>query len=90
MSEVVKKDGKKAVRKERVGEVVSEKMNKTIVVKVTRSMPHPQFRKFIKTSKKFYVHDEKEEARVGDRVRIAETPPRSKTKRWELAEIVKH
>ncbi|MFM8470433.1 MAG: 30S ribosomal protein S17 [Limisphaerales bacterium] len=75
-------------RKERTGEVVSNKMQKTIVVSVKRRFPHPQFKKVVTTFKKFYAHDEKSEAKVGDIVRIEETRPLSKTKRWRLVEIV--
>lgn len=77
-------------RKERVGEVVSAgKMAKTIIVKVTRKVPHPKFRKIIKMTKRFHAHDEKNEAALGNTVRIRETRPISKLKRWELIEIVK-
>ena len=75
-------------RKERTGEVVSNKMTKTIVVSVERRFAHPRFRKVVSGYKKFYAHDEKGEAKVGDRVRIQETRPISKTKRWRLVEIV--
>lgn len=75
-------------RKERTGEVVSSKMQKTIVVSVKRRFPHPQFKKVVTSFKKFYAHDEKSEAKVGDVVRIEETRPLSKTKRWRLVEIV--
>ncbi|HEU5069454.1 MAG TPA: 30S ribosomal protein S17 [Verrucomicrobiae bacterium] len=75
-------------RKERVGEVVSNKMTRTIVVQVLRRHPHPQFKKVISTYNKFYAHDEKQEARIGDRVRIVETRPLSKLKRWRLVEVV--
>ncbi|MBM3829593.1 MAG: 30S ribosomal protein S17 [Verrucomicrobia bacterium] len=75
-------------RKERTGEVVSSKMQKTIVVSVRRRFPHPQFKKVVTTFKKFYAHDEKAEAKVGDIVRIVETRPLSKTKRWRLVEII--
>ncbi len=75
-------------RKERVGEVISNKMNKTIVVRVERRFPHPKFKKVVTGYKKFYAHDEKNEAKVGDRVRIEETRPLSKTKRWRLVEVV--
>jgi small subunit ribosomal protein S17 len=75
-------------RKERVGEVVSNRMAKTIVVRVERRFRHPRFRKVITRYKKFYAHDEKNQAQVGDRVRIAETRPLSKTKCWRLVEIV--
>lgn len=75
-------------RKERVGEVVSNKMAKTIVVRVERRFPHPQFKKIITRYKKFYAHDEKSEAKPGDVVRIEETRPLSRTKRWRLVEVV--
>jgi len=75
-------------RKERVGEVLSSKMNKTIVVEVERRFAHPQFKKIVTAYKKLYAHDEKGEARPGDRVRVVETRPLSKTKRWRLVEIV--
>jgi small subunit ribosomal protein S17 len=75
-------------RKERVGEVISNKMAKTIVVRVQRRFPHPRFKKVVTAYKKFYAHDEKSEAKVGDRVRIVETRPLSKIKRWRLVEIV--
>jgi len=75
-------------RKERVGEVVSSKMAKTIVVRVERRFPHPQFKKIVTAYKKFYAHDEKNEAKVGDTVRIEETRPLSKLKRWRLVEVV--
>lgn len=75
-------------RKERVGEVISNKMAKTIIVRVERRFPHPRFKKVVTGYKKFYAHDEKAEAKVGDRVRIEETRPLSKTKRWRLVEVV--
>ena len=75
-------------RKERLGSVVSNKMAKTIVVRVERRFPHPKFKKVVTGYKKFYAHDEKSEAKVGDRVRIEETRALSKTKRWRLVEIV--
>ncbi len=75
-------------RKERVGEVISAKMAKTIVVRVERRFPHPQFRKVITAYSKFYAHDEKSEAKPGDRVLIQETRPLSKLKRWRLIEVV--
>ena len=75
-------------RKERVGEVTSTKMAKTLVVRVERRFPHPRFKKIVTEYNKFYAHDEKQEARVGDRVRIQETRPLSKLKRWRLVEIV--
>jgi small subunit ribosomal protein S17 len=75
-------------RKERVGEVISNKMAKTITVRVERRFIHPRFRKVVTGYKKFYAHDEKSEAKVGDRVRIEETRPLSKMKRWRLVEVV--
>jgi small subunit ribosomal protein S17 len=77
------------VQKERIGEVVSNKMTKTIVVRVSRRTQHPQFKKIITVNKKFYAHDENGEAKVGDRVRIVESRPLSKLKRWRLAEVIK-
>jgi small subunit ribosomal protein S17 len=76
-------------RKERLGEVISNKMAKTITVRVERRFAHPRFKKVITGYKKFYAHDEKGEAKVGDRVRIEETRPLSKTKRWRLVEVVR-
>src|ERR1700744_5354342 len=75
-------------RKERVGGVDSNKMAKTIVVRVQRRFPHPQFKKIVTAYKKFYAHDEKAEAKIGDTVRIEETRPLSKLKRWKLVEVV--
>lgn len=77
-------------RKERVGEVIVSKMAKTIVVRVERRFPHPRFKKVVTAYKKLYAHDEKSEAKVGDRVRIEETRPLSRLKRWRLVEIVEH
>ncbi|HUV30076.1 MAG TPA: 30S ribosomal protein S17 [Acidobacteriota bacterium] len=76
------------VRKVRQGKVVSDKMDKTIVVRVERTMKHPLYMKTVSTSSKLYVHDEKSEAHVGDLVRVMETRPQSKSKRWRLVEIV--
>jgi small subunit ribosomal protein S17 len=78
----------RANRKERVGEVLPSKMAKTIVVRVERRYPHPKFKKVVTGYKKFYAHDEKAEAKPGDRVRIEETRPISKMKRWRLVEVV--
>ena len=75
-------------RKERVGVVTSTKMDKTIVVEVERRVPHPLYHKIIKRFSKVYAHDEKGEALTGDRVRIQETKPLSKLKRWRLVEVV--
>lgn len=81
---------KPGLRKQRVGVVKSTGMNKTIVVEYINRVPHPKFKKIIKQSKKFYAHDEKEEAAVGDKVRIVETRPMSKLKRWRLEEVLTH
>src|SRR5690349_24659700 len=75
--------------KEVVGEVVSNKMAKTIVGKVIRKKAHPFYGRVVAKSKKFYAHDEKNEAHIGDVVRIEETRPLSKLKRWKLVEIVR-
>jgi small subunit ribosomal protein S17 len=76
------------IQKELVGVVVSDKMTKTIVVEVSRRMRHPRYLKVITKFKKFYAHDEKEEASVGDKVRIVASRPLSHLKRWTLAEII--
>ncbi|HEX5236640.1 MAG TPA: 30S ribosomal protein S17 [Silvibacterium sp.] len=81
--------GKQSRRNEKVGEVVSTKMQKTIVVEVEMRKAHPKYRRVMKTNKKFYAHDEQNTARVGDMVRIRETRPLSKLKRWSLEEIVR-
>ena len=89
MAETIKQpEVKRGNRKERVGEVVSNKMAKTIVVRVERRFPHPRYKKIVTAFKKFYAHDEKNEAKIGDRVRIEETRPLSKTKCWRLVEVV--
>jgi small subunit ribosomal protein S17 len=75
-------------RKERVGEVIANSTAKTITVRVHRRFAHPKFKKVVTGYKKLYAHDEKCEAKVGDRVRIEETRPVSKTKRWRLVEVV--
>lgn len=79
----------RARRKERIGIVISDKMDKTITVQVDRSQHHPQYNKMVRTATKFKAHDEKKEAKSGDTVRIQETRPLSKTKRWRLVEIIK-
>jgi len=76
------------LRKERVGVVVSNKMDKSIVVMVERKVKHPMYGKFVKKSSKFMAHDEKNECNIGDIVRIMETRPLSKNKCWRLVEIV--
>jgi small subunit ribosomal protein S17 len=80
----------RALRKTRVGVVVSNKMNKTAVVETITRVPHPKFRKIVKHAKKFYVHDEENKSQIGDLVRIMETRPLSKLKRWRLVEVLKH
>ena len=75
------------LRKERVGVVVSDAMNKTVVVQAERRITHPVYGKVLRRSKKYYAHDEKNEAKKGDQVVITETRPLSKTKRWRLVEI---
>ncbi len=74
-------------RKERTGVVVSDAMDKTVVVQAERRITHPVYGKILRRSKKYYAHDEKNEAKKGDQVVIAETRPLSKTKRWRLVEI---
>lgn len=81
----VKQTGK---RRRRLGHVVSAKMNKTIVVKVARRVEHPLYKRVVQQRRKFYAHDERNECRPGDLVRIEETRPLSKLKRWRLVEIV--
>ncbi|MBI5384957.1 MAG: 30S ribosomal protein S17 [Verrucomicrobia bacterium] len=88
MSETIPANLKSPNVKERVGAVLSNKMNKTIVVEVERRFPHPKFKKIVTAYKKFYAHDEKNEAKLGDRVRIVETRPLSKLKRWRLVEVM--
>jgi small subunit ribosomal protein S17 len=78
----------RSFRKTRVGLVVSNKMNKTITVSIERHVPHPLYRKYFKTTKKFLVHDEHSTAAPGDKVLIMETRPLSKRKCWRLVEIV--
>ncbi len=75
-------------RKERVGTVVSDKMDKTVVVSVERNYVHASYGRIIRDTAKYVAHDEKDECRVGDRVKIIETRPLSKTKRWRVATIV--
>ena len=78
----------RGARKTRVGEVLSSSMNKTIVVRTTTRVPHPKFGKIVKQQRKFYAHDEENKAKPGDRVRIMETRPLSKLKRWRLVEVL--
>ncbi|MEQ8583686.1 MAG: 30S ribosomal protein S17 [Marinoscillum sp.] len=76
------------LRKERVGQVVSNKMQKTITIKVDRKVKHPIYGKFIRKTTKFSAHDENNDCNIGDTVRIMETRPLSKNKRWRLVEIL--
>lgn len=76
------------LRKTKIGVVVSNKMDKTISVKVERRLMHPIYGKFVKRSKKFFAHDEENTCKLGDKVRIMETRPLSKNKRWRLVEII--
>ena len=78
------------LRKKRIGIVLSNKMKKTIVVQIKRKALHPLYGKVIEKAAKFKVHDEKNEAQIGDKVRIEETRPLSKDKRWRLIEILSH
>ncbi len=75
-------------RKVRTGTVVSNRMNKTIVVEVGRTMKHPLYERVVRTKSKLYAHDEKQEAGIGDTVRVMECRPLSKNKRWRLVEIM--
>jgi small subunit ribosomal protein S17 len=79
---------KRNLRKERIGEVVSNKMNRTIVIAVKTKMKHPMYGKFVNKTSKFYAHDEENTCGVGDTVRIMETRPLSKIKKWRLVEII--
>ena len=76
------------LRKTRIGVVTSNKMTKTITVAVERKVKHPIYGKFVKKTTRFHAHDEKNECNIGDLVKIAETRPLSKTKRWRLIEVV--
>jgi small subunit ribosomal protein S17 len=78
----------RATRKTRVGVVVSDARDKTITVEITQSMRHPRYDKVVRSRKQFHVHDEANDAKMGDTVRIVETRPLSKTKRWRVDEVV--
>ncbi|HEY6465631.1 MAG TPA: 30S ribosomal protein S17 [Candidatus Acidoferrales bacterium] len=78
----------RGARQELVGVVTSNKMQKTIVIKVTRAAQHPLYRRVVRSGKKYYAHDETGEARIGDVVRIVSTRPLSKLKRWRLKEVI--
>jgi len=79
---------KRNLRKTRVGIVVSNKMDKTITIAIERKIPHPIYKKYFKKTSKLMVHDEKRECGIGDKVKVMETRPLSKNKRWRLVEIV--
>ena len=79
---------KRNIRKERIGVVTSNKMEKSIVVSVERKVKHPKYGKFVKKTTKFVAHDEKNESKSGDRVRLMETRPLSKLKRWRLVDVL--
>jgi small subunit ribosomal protein S17 len=78
----------RGIRKTRVGFVVSDKMDKTVVVAVERLVKHPLYKKYVKQTKKFKAHNEENNCNIGDKVKIMETRPLSKTKRWRVVEIV--
>jgi len=79
---------KRNLRKERVGVITSDKMDKTVVVSVERKVKHPKYGKFVKFTKKFHAHDETNDCHQGDVVRIMETRPLSKTKNWRIVEVI--
>ena len=79
---------KRNLRKERVGIITSDKMDKTVVVSVERRVKHPKYGKFVKFTKKFHAHDNENDGNIGDTVRIMETRPMSKTKKWRVVEII--
>ena len=83
------KDGERALRKERSGVIVSDGMDKTVVVRVERRVQHPLYKKGVMRSSKYHVHDPENEYRVGDEVRIRETRPLSKQKKWRVTELIK-
>jgi len=92
MAELAKREGTQAIdrnsRKTRIGKVVSDKMMKTVVVSIERRVQHPVYGKMVRRTKKLKAHDEQNEAKTGDTVRIMETRPLSKDKRWRVVEII--
>jgi small subunit ribosomal protein S17 len=88
MAEQLKEQTKVSKKKEFIGKVVSDKMDKTVVVAVERYVPHPLYKKRVKKTTKFYAHDEENKCKVGDIVRIREHRPISKLKRWVVVEIL--
>ncbi len=87
-TETVERQVRRPARKERIGVVISDRMDKTILVAVQRQIKHPIYGKFIKKTTKLMAHDESNDAKRGDSVRIMETRPLSKRKRWRLAEVI--
>lgn len=87
-TEIMLEMEKRNLRKERIGIVTSDKMQKSIVVSVERKVKHPKYGKFVKMTTKFVAHDENNDCNIGDTVRIMETRPLSKSKNWRLVEIV--
>lgn len=87
-TDTIKMTDSRGRKREVTGKVISNKMDKTITVEIFRTVMHPRYKKYIKKTSVFKAHDEKNEANIGDKVRIYETRPLSKTKRWKLAEIV--
>ncbi len=81
-------EGQRGIRKTKIGKVVSNKMDKSIVVAVERLVRHPLYRKYFKKTSKFMAHDEENQCQIGDVVKIMETRPLSKLKRWRLVEII--
>ena len=86
---MAEQEARQGLKNEKVGQVVSTKMAKTIVVEVSRRVPHPLYKRIIGKRKKFYAHDEQGTAKAGDVVRIVECRPLSKLKRWTLAEVIR-
>jgi len=86
---MAEQEPKLGIKNEKIGQVVSTKMQKTIVVEVSRRVPHPLYKRIIGKRKKFYAHDEAGDAKMGDVVRIVECRPLSKLKRWRLVEVVR-
>ena len=90
MAAPTEKREKVSHKNEKVGEVISTKMAKTIVVEVTRRVTHPVYKRIVNKRKKFYAHDEQNQCAIGDLVRVEETRPLSRLKRWQLVEVLKH
>jgi small subunit ribosomal protein S17 len=86
---MAEQQARQGLKNEKIGQVVSTKMQKTIVVEVSRRVPHPLYKRIIGKRKKFYAHDEEGSAKTGDVVRIVECRPLSKLKRWRLAEVIR-